>query len=147
MNQQTQIIHRVVLPAAWLVLALAAWQWPGDKGLCFYLGTIIGAWVHELIRVRGMWYLMGQCVGGVPMMFGAAYVMDRMRVGKVVYAACLPLVASAGWAWFGLRDLPSSLMLLLWSTYAIAGAGLFCCLVNALKKRFLHNELMVRDQA
>lgn len=137
-NNKIQVLHRVILPCVWLVLVLSSWHWPGDKGLSFYFGSIVDAWVHELVRLTGGAYLIGQCIGGLPIMFAIGWLLDRQRVGPMIYAALVPFLT---WAvWISFRHLPDSFMILCWGLYAVEVTGIIVLSVNMLRRHLLHSK-------
>jgi hypothetical protein len=120
-----------MLPCVWQVLVLLSWHWPGDKGLSFYFGSIVGAWIHEMIRLTGGAYLVGQCIGGLPIMFAVGWLLDRQRVGPIIYAVHVPFLILA--VWISFRSLPDTFMILCWGLYAVGVAGLIVLTVNMLR--------------
>ena len=136
-NKKPQIIHRVILPSAWLVLVLLSWHWPGDKGLSFFFASIAGAWVHELVRLRGIWYLVGQCAGGLPIMFALGWVLDRTGVGATLYLAYVPFVGLG--VWTASQYFPEMFMVLCWGLYAVGTVGLIAVVTKRLRRK-LHNK-------
>lgn len=129
-SDRAQTLHRIILPLVWLVLALLSWHWPGDKGLSFYFASIVGAWVHELVpHLTGRAFLIGQCVGGLPVMFGVGWLLDRWKVSPVIYTVHAPF---AVWVvLISFKRLPDTLMMLSWGNYAVGVTGLI--IIAAIK--------------
>lgn len=93
-------LFRWLLPLWFAVGALLALQWPGDNHRLFSIGALPGVWVAFLASAHdtAMSWLLPTLGGGLPILFGFGYMLDRLGTdARLWFGAMLVAAAASGY--------------------------------------------------
>lgn len=108
-----------ILPVLWMPFGFLGALRPGDLNLTFFLATIPGAWVTELLPLQGVASKCAQISGAVVFLVGVGAILDRLGASaRLMYG--LIVAISVGVAILAFDSAEIGLILCSWAVFAFA---------------------------